>query len=365
MAQKIHILSPELIIHPGDTLEEILEDKEMTQKELARRADVTEKHVSQVINGKKNISNTFAKKLEYSLGVSASFWMNLQANYDQELIEYREVNEILQEEIDIVKKLKEVISYIKKNGLIKKDTSIPELVILMRGFLGVSNLTNIPSVESYTAYRVQNSIRIDEYVLFAWEKLCEVATEKIILEKSLDLDTLKKKIPEIKKLMSKEPDPNIVVHNLEKLFSECGISFKVMKNFTGAPVQGFIKKTSEGRLLLCMTIRQHFADIFWFTLFHEIGHIINGDIKNKFIDFTNYDSIEEEKANNFARNTLIPDAIFNEFCNEGIFTENRIIEFSQECEVPPFIVVGRLQKEKFLDWRDYYHLKARYIWSDK
>ena len=92
-------LSREFIIHPGETIAEILEDRDMTQRELAVRTGVTEKHISTVINGQKNISAAFARKLEYALGIETSFWMNLQANYDQELIEFEDVNNISDEEI--------------------------------------------------------------------------------------------------------------------------------------------------------------------------------------------------------------------------------------------------------------------------
>ena len=85
MAKNINGLSHEFIIHPGKTLNEILEDQGMSQKELALRTDVSEAHISSLINCQKDISVTFAKKLEYALGIDASFWINLQANYDKEL----------------------------------------------------------------------------------------------------------------------------------------------------------------------------------------------------------------------------------------------------------------------------------------
>ena len=77
-------LSRDFIIHPGETLAEVLEDREMTQKELAIRTGMSEKHISTVINGQKNISSSFAKKLEYALGIETEFWMNLQASYERE-----------------------------------------------------------------------------------------------------------------------------------------------------------------------------------------------------------------------------------------------------------------------------------------
>lgn len=361
MAHTVPFLSPELIIHPGETLEELLQDREMTQKELASRTGTSEKHVSQIINGRKNISNAFAKKLEYALGVNARFWVNLQSNYDQELIEYQEVNGISQEEIDILKPLKDILNYFKEISLVPNTSNKPELVLNLRRLLGVSDLAVIPSIESNVAYRAQVSDKIDPFVLFAWEKLCEVQTNAAKVERPLDLEVLKLRIPDMKSIM--DEDPNEIIKKLTAIFDECGISFKVVRNFKGAPVQGFIKKTHDGKLLLGMTIRQHFADIFWFTLFHEIGHILNGDIKNKFIDFDNYESEVERKADYFARNTLIPDSLFEEFCSKKDLSEASIKDFSAECGVPSFILVGRLQKEGHLDW-NMSRLKPRYVWAN-
>lgn len=88
MVEKKIGLSHNFIIHPGETIAEFLEERNMSQKELAIRCGVSEKHISTVISGQKNISVDFAKKLEYAFGIDAIFWINLQTNYDKELLEY-------------------------------------------------------------------------------------------------------------------------------------------------------------------------------------------------------------------------------------------------------------------------------------
>lgn len=103
MKQKITGLSRDLIIHPGETLLEIIEDRKISQKELALRTGFTENHISNVINGKNSISTAFAKNLEYVLGIHCSFWNDLQTNYNIELEEFEESNNISQEEIKIAK----------------------------------------------------------------------------------------------------------------------------------------------------------------------------------------------------------------------------------------------------------------------
>ena len=294
--QKIIGLSPDLIIHPGETLAEILEDRDMSQKELAVRTGMTEKHISTVVKGQKSISVAFAKKLEYALGIDASFWINLQANYDRELLEFEEVNNITDEELAILKPLKQVMEYMIAKKWLEENTNEAEKILCLRKILAVSNLTAIPNITYNAAYRAQvaTNVNVDIYVLYAWQRICELRTKNIMVSDNLNLSLLKSYVPEIKKLMFE--DINIVQGKLETIFAKCGIGFKIVKHFQGAPVQGFIKKTDDEKLILCMTIRKGRADIFWFTLFHEIGHILNGDIKQKFIDFDSTQSDMEAKA---------------------------------------------------------------------
>ena len=86
MMENVNGLSLELLVHPGESLKELLEEKNMTQEELAIRTNYSPKHISEVIRGKKDISSEFANCLEYATGVPAHFWINLQANYDKEIL---------------------------------------------------------------------------------------------------------------------------------------------------------------------------------------------------------------------------------------------------------------------------------------
>lgn len=87
-------LSRDLIIHPGETLNDIIEQRGINQSELAKRTGFSAKHISSVLSGSDNISTKFAKSLEYALGIDMMFWINLQNIYNQEILEYEESNQI-------------------------------------------------------------------------------------------------------------------------------------------------------------------------------------------------------------------------------------------------------------------------------
>lgn len=362
--QKIIGLFPDLIIHPGETLTEILEDRDMSQKELAIRTGMTEKHISTIVKGQKNISVAFAKKLEYALGIDASFWINLQANYDRELLEFEEVNNITEAELGILKPLKQVTEYMITRRWLNENVNEAEKVLCLRKILAVSNLTVIPNITYNAAYRAQiaTNINVDTYVLYAWQRICELVTKDIVVSDELNISLLKDSISEIKELMFE--DINIVQGKLENIFAKCGIAFKIVKHFKGAPVQGFLKKAEDEKLILCMTIRQNRADIFWFTLFHEIGHIINDDIRQRFIDFNSTQSDMEAKADAFARDILMNARDYKEFVMKRDFSLSAINAFAKKQGVRSYIVIGRLQSDEILGWDQYSEKIVYYKWAE-
>lgn len=361
MMERMNGLSLDFIIHPGETIKEILGEKQMNQEELAIRTGFSPKHVSEVVNGKKGISPSFAKSLEYVFRIPASFWINLQGIYDKELLEYKEQVEIDENEVNIIKQLKDLIKYAEKLEIIKKTKNEVSQIIELRNICNVTNLTYINKLcTSVVAFRKSQTIETNLYVLYVWLRICELIAEKNIIENEYNEQKLRANISNIKKCMFLEV--NEAMRELTRIFAECGIVFQVVENFTGAPVQGFIKK-NDNRIILSMTIRGAFADIFWFTLFHEIGHLLNGDIGNSnFIDFANAKSDMEDLADKFARETLIDEEAFNNLLNIQNLTETDIIKFAKQQNVQPFIVVGRIQKEKN-NFRIFANLKVKYKWK--
>ncbi|MGN1116871.1 MAG: HigA family addiction module antitoxin [Candidatus Ornithomonoglobus sp.] len=363
MAQKITGLSLDYIIHPGETLSEILEDRNMSQKELAIRTSVSEKHISKVINGKSNISAKFAKSLEYAIGIDASFWMNLQSNYDVELEDFKSENNITEEELSIGKKLRDVITAF--SGFFKdyKEMNAEETVVYLRNKLNISDLTNINTLAYNASFRIGTSDSVDQYILYTWIKFCELLSAKKTTKTELNTDKLKSVLPQIRALMSVE-DINIALSKLTEILSDCGIIFHIVKNVQGAPVQGFIEKRTDGRAILFLTIRGKYADIFWFSLFHEIAHILNGDIdKNSLVDYQDIYTEKEQLADNLAANLIINETDYKYFTNNNKINIYTISRFSEKQGIPVWMVVGRLQKDGKIPYSYYSQSKIKYEWT--
>ena len=361
MAEKMNGLSLELLSHPGETLQEVLESNNMTQKELAARINVTPKHINQIVSGLVGISAEVAFKLEKVFNLSAKFWMNLQSKYDSEKMELLEEIEVTEDEVAVVQN--EIYKKLVHWGYIENQKSAQKKVVQMRGFLGVSNLLNINKTISANAlFRKSTAVNSNNFALAAWMKICEIETDVVDTNKTLNIEMLKASIDNIKALNT-YADPNVIVENLIKIFADCGIAFAVVKNVKGAPVQGFIRKINN-KVRLCVTLRNKYSDIFWFTLFHEIGHLISVGGDEFFVDFSSADlTTQERSADKFATDSLLSEQQYAKFLAKRDFSKSAICSFSQINGILPGILVGRLQHDKRIPNSHCNDLRTQYVWA--
>lgn len=363
MAAKKIGISRDLIIHPGETIADVLENRGITQAELASRAGVSPAYVSNVIAGKKGISANFAMGLEYALGVPKSFWLNLQANYEAELLEVNEEQTITDEERKVREDLKDIVKYLRKQGKMLIGENKDESILSLRKVLQISNITNLKEMIPTGAFRMAGNAAVNPNVLGAWIRLCQLAGNDKTISAKFEKKYTNDLIQEIKSIMCCKNAE--LQRDLKNVMEKYGIDFSVVKNFRGAPVHGYISQKNDGIYQMVLTIRGAFADIFWFSLFHEIGHIVNGDIgKNlKFLDYGN-DYDKELAADLFASNMLLSPESYKAFIQRNDFSIEAICRYAESQHVMPYIVIGRLQKEKYLAYTMYSKYKLRYKWSD-
>ena len=130
------------------------------------------------------------------------------------------------------------------------------------------------------------------------------------------------------------------------------------------PIIREISQKNDGTYQMVLTIRGAYADIFWFSLFHELGHIVNGDV-NGTANYIDYDEHAETEigANDFASTRLIDPEEYAAFVEKGDYSLDAIKTFARSQSVRPYIVIGRLQREKKLDYNRYSSEKVRYKWA--
>ena len=137
---------------------------------------------------------------------------------------------------------------------------------------------------------------------------------------------------------------------MKEKFREAGVILVVLPNLSNSGVNGAVKKV-DGKVMLMVNNRRLYADTFWFTLFHEIGHILNSDYG------VSYDldkkSDKEAAADRYAAEKLIPQAEYDTFiASSDFFTEETIRAFATSINRDPGIVLGRLKKDGLVPYTE-------------
>lgn len=339
-----------LAVPPGETIKEQLDDRNMTQKEFARRMELSEKHISHLINGEVKLTPSVALRLEMVLGIPASFWNNLESIYREDLEKVKLENEM---EDDL--KLLNLFPYneMSKYGWVEPARKKSDKVFNLRKYFEVTSLTSFVKEPTLgiVCRQLGESEKSDIY-LMSWAQQAKRMARDIEVG-PIDLDRLAKILPEIR-AMTKE-DPTEFCEELSYKLAECGIALVFLPHIGGSYLHG-ASFLLDKKIVIGMTVRGKDADKFWFSLFHELGHILLGHLSQSM------DNAEDEEAvaDAFARRTLISDEKFYSFAMEENFNQESILHFAEDVDIDPGIVVGRLQKEELIPYNYFNNLKTRY-----
>ena len=75
-------LTPVIATHPGEMIQDELQERKMTQKQLEEMTGIKQSVISETINGKRSLSLNFAVALDKVFGIPVDVWMNMQTKYD-------------------------------------------------------------------------------------------------------------------------------------------------------------------------------------------------------------------------------------------------------------------------------------------
>lgn len=348
-----------IAIPPGETLLETIESLEMSQVELAQRMGMSRKTINEIIKGFAPITPETAVKLEDVLGAPASFWINLEANYQEAKARIK-----LDEEINNELAIEREIPYAEmaRLGWVDKTLDKKDKVVNSKKFFAVSSLNLIPSTIE-VAFRRSDRETTSSYALAAWLRKGEIEASKIKTD-SFNKDKLIESIPNFRQLTKEEPQ--LFMKELSETLSSCGVALVVEPHLSKTYVNGATKWLNKNKVLLQLSLRCSFADIFWFSFFHELGHIIKHGKKEVFLEKSRgmiVDSLEKE-ADEFASNTLIPVKAYRAFIeNDGYRYGSEIKKFANSLNIAPFVVVGRLQHDGVVEYNKYSHLRTRFCFG--
>jgi hypothetical protein len=249
-------------------------------------------------------------------------------------------------------------------GWISNSESKSKKVLDCLDYFGISDISAWKdfSAEFVKEARFRTSQTFDQEVgaTAAWVRFGETKASKISC-KPWNKNQLLEKLEEIKEL-TKTPKPELFIPELQTILNSCGVALVISRTPDGCPTSGMAKFVSENKALIMLSFRYLSDDHFWFSLFHEIGHLVLHGRKSTFVEGEGFECTKEEReANEFAALTLIP-AIFRK--NMRLHAENykSILKLAKSIGIAPGIVVGQMQHEGILKPGHMNKLKIRYTW---
>jgi len=335
--------APDYAVHPGEILEETLEARGMKKAAFAKRCGLSDKTVSQIINGKAPVTPESAIQFERVLGVSATVWNNLEAFYRLHTAKVIARKE-LERQTAWAKKfpIKELV----KKRIIEKPGNDIDAVEKLLNFFGVGSVDAWKGrfSELSVAYLHSPSFKSAPEAVATWLRLGELYAEGIDT-KPYSKTGFNVALREIRKLTVKPPD--VFAPKMKKVCADSGVALVFVSELSGTHLSGATRWLSKDKALIMLSLRHKFDDHFWFSFFHEAAHVLRHRKKGIFLDETDRMSGDEEnEANRFAANMLIPEREYSAFIAVRSFSRSDIKTFAKKIGIAPGIVVGRLQHDE-------------------
>jgi len=354
MATIVNQYNPQTVSHAGETLAEKLSEMGMSIKEFAVRTSKPEKTVIAVIKGESSITPDMAVAFENVTRIPAHFWMNRQRLYDEFLARNRK-NTQLQSYEEWSRHFP--TSAMTKQGWIVPCKTASERTEAMLAFFAVNSpdawANYYINQQLKVAFRISLASTKEPYAISAWLRRGELQAAEMQTETEYSEKKLREAIPSMKAIMSAH-DGN-VAERLQDACKSCGIKLVYTPCLPKAPISGCTRWLNN---VPCIQLsgRQNRYDVFWFSFFHEIGHILLHGKKDIFLESIDYDDKQKEKeaeADGFASKTLLTQAEENEIVQRGDFSEGAIKEYAEKFATHPSVIVGRLQHKKYIGyWQD-------------
>lgn len=337
---------PARVVPPGRIIQREIDARGWSQRDLAAIINRPAQAINEIINGTKQITPETAIELGAAFSTTAELWMNLEVNYRLWLAHKAKKEEEITKRSRIYSLAP--VRELQKRGWIAVSPKLEDLEQEICRFLGIHSLEE--SVQCTASFRCSAKKQIDPSSRFAWLKRVEYLASKQS-SRTYNRKTLEDSLPELLSLAAQAED----IGKIPMWLNEIGVSLVLVKHLPKTYTDG-AAFFMGARPIIALTLRYNRLDSFWFTLCHELAHILYGNGRT-FIDEDVYDTeeevgedsitAEEKMADEKAKNWLLESKEYNQFVKktDPYFSETVVLDFALRQNRHPSIVVGRLKHE--------------------
>jgi HTH-type transcriptional regulator / antitoxin HigA len=341
---------PETFTHPGFTLNEKLKEIGMSKKEFALRTEKPEQTIIKIINGNSSITPDMSIQFENVLKIPANFWLKKQYKYDEIVARNKR-----RAAIDEAKEWAGCFPYaaMANLGWVPITRKIEEKIDALFNFFGISGKT---AWENYyfkqklkVNFRISLKQSSESYAISAWLRRGEILATELNVP-AYNGNLFKKNLKQIKTLMVQSSSG--FFEKLQNLCKQAGVKVVYTPCLPKAPIHGSTRWVGNVPLIQ-LSARYRKNDIFWFTFFHEVGHILlHGKkyVSVENIDIRHIDLKKENEANAFAIDCTFSEKQEKELLEASPLNEDDILFFAEKFNTHPAIMIGRLHHKKIIHY---------------
>lgn len=357
--------SPDWVSPPGDTIAAILNERGVTRDEFGKWVQLSHAEVDHLIAGTTVITASLATLLAEVLGSTPSFWKKREARYRQGL-------QGLEREGSSPGSLEWLGNLPAREmadlGWIRPTNSKATSVAACLQFFGVPDVPNWRNAYKDTldaiAFRSSKAFASRPGAVVAWLRQGEIIASDVKCD-PWDPKRFRHEL-ECIRVLTREEDPADFLPELARRCATCGVALVVLRAPKGCKASGAVRFLPGDKPMLMLSGRHLSDDHFWFTFYHEAGHLIL-HAQRLIIEVSNGDDAlsdqEEGEADTFAGDLLVPPEHQPEMLR---LKANKIdvIRFARRIGVSRGVVVGQLQHRGIIRRDQLNGLKHWFHWDD-
>jgi plasmid maintenance system antidote protein VapI len=350
--------SPLWISPPGDTIADLMEMRSVTADALSADLGCAREELEKVIVGEIRLSPELADGLKRCLGATKSFWLRRDAQY---WADRRKVNlEGASNEWLKSLPVRDMVRW----GWISPGKGNNDLLSSCLAYFGVDDVVNwhlrYGNVLRASAFRTSPTYSSGVAAVLTWLRQCEIEAGRLNCSTWSPV-ALECALPAVRQL-TRTRNPLVFLPELRRICAECGLAVSLVRAPSGCRASGAARFLRQDLASISLSLRYLTDDHFWFTFFHEVGHLLLHSSTLLFVEDGEGSSLREEEANSFASCVLIPEEFQEDLL--GLAADRHSVRvFARRVGVSPGIVVGQLQHRGRLGYSRLNNLKIRYNWE--